>query len=110
MFEQGDIIKINLNPTKGHEQRGERPALIVSNNEFNQRAGGMAFVCPITNTNKSFPLHVQLDNKKKTTGVIMCDQIKAVDLKARGYVKIENLNKEMLEEVIDILNGCLEII
>ena len=110
MFKQGDIIKINLNPTKGHEQRGERPAVIVSNNEFNNRAGGMAFVCPITNTNKSFPLHVPLTDDHKSTGVIMCDQIKSLDLKSRGFKKIEILNNETLDEVIDILNSCIEII
>jgi len=55
---QGDIVRIDLNPTRGHEQQGFRPALVVSNNTFNQFARGVALVCPITNTNKDIPIHI----------------------------------------------------
>jgi len=45
---QGDIIKMDFNPTKGHEQQGRRPALVVSNASYNKFARGVAIVCPIT--------------------------------------------------------------
>ena len=48
---QGDIIKMDFTPTKGHEQQGHRPAVVVSNASFNNFARGVALVCPVTNTN-----------------------------------------------------------
>ena len=87
MVKQGDIIKLSFNPQAGHEQAGYRPAVVVSNNFFNQKTS-MTIVCPITNTNNQFPLHIPLDERVKTTGVILCEQVKALDLKARSYQTI----------------------
>ena len=81
--EQGDIIFLDFDPRTGHEQKGRRPAIVVSNNTFNQFTK-MALVCPVTNTNKGFPLHVPLDKRTKTTGVIMCEQVKSLDITARN--------------------------
>jgi len=72
MVRQGDIIKINFNPQSGHEQSGSRPAVVISNNYFIEKAK-LAIVCPITNTDKNFPLHVKLDDRIKTTGVVLCE-------------------------------------
>ena len=104
---QGDIIKLNLNPTKGHEQKGYRPALVINNPSFS-KASNMTIICPITNTNRNNPLHVELKDTE-TTGFIMCDQIKAVDLSTRDYIIIETINGSILWEVSDILKGCFEI-
>lgn len=49
----------------------------------------LAIVCPITNTNNKLPLHIPLDERTKTTGVILCEHIKALDIEARGYTVIE---------------------
>lgn len=107
ILEYGDIIFLEFNPQTGHEQKGKRPALVVSNNTFNKFTE-MALVCPITNTNKGFPLHVELDTRTKTTGVIMCEQVKALDIKARNGIFFEKVPKDILEEVIDILIGFIE--
>ena len=80
--QQGDIVFINFDPRIGHEQKGRRPGLIISNEDFHKRAS-MAMVCPITNTISRFPMHVALDERTKTTGEIMCEQVKCVDLEAR---------------------------
>lgn len=88
MVKQGSIIKINFNPQSGHEQAGYRPALIVSNDFFNEKTN-MTIVCPITNTNNKFPLHVPLDSRTQTTGVILCEQLRSLDIEARGYHFIE---------------------
>lgn len=69
MVNQGDIIKINFNPQLGHEQAGYRPALVVSNNFFNENAK-LAILCPITNSDNQFPLHIPLDHRTKTKGFI----------------------------------------
>jgi mRNA interferase MazF len=106
--QQGDIIFLEFNPQAGHEQSGKRLALVVSNNTYNQFTN-MAMVCPITNTNRKFPLHVELDKTTKTTGVIMCEQVKALDIYARKASFYEKVPKEILEEVIDILVGFVEL-
>lgn len=104
---QGDIVFLEFNPQAGHEQKGRRPALVVSNNIYNKFTN-IAMVCPITSTNKNFPLHVELDKKTETTGVIMCEQVKALDIYARNVSYKEKVSKEILEEVIDILIGFIE--
>ena len=79
MVKQGDIIKVSFDPNSGHEQAGYRPALVVSNNEFIKRTK-LAMVCPITNTDNHFPLHVPLDARTKTTGVVLCEHVRTLDL------------------------------
>ena len=98
---QGDIIILDFNPQAGHEQAGRRPGLVVSNAQYHKYTNGLALVCPITNTLTPFPLHIQLDSRTKTTGVIMCEQVKALDLNARRAVFIESLPEELLHEVME---------
>jgi mRNA interferase MazF len=107
MFGQGDIININLNPQLGHEQAGYRPALVVSNNTYNSITG-LCIVCPITNTDKNFPLHVRLDKNTKTTGVVLCEHVKALDIIARKAVFKEKIPDNILNEVLDIIYGSIE--
>lgn len=107
MVKQGTIIKINFNPQAGHEQAGYRPAVVISNNTFNQKTN-LSIVCPITNTNNQFPLHVSLDVRTKTTGVILCEHIKALDLKSRTFQEVEILPDDILEKVIDIVYAEIE--
>ncbi len=107
MVKQGTIIKINFNPQAGHEQAGYRPAVIISNDVFNQKAK-LSIVCPITNTNNHFPLHIPLDERTKTTGVILCEHIKALDLNSITYQEIEELPKDILDKVIDVVYSEIE--
>lgn len=105
--EQGDIIILEFNPQTGHEQRGRRPGVIVSNYLFN-RVTNLSLVCPITSTNRNFPLHVSLDERTKSTGVVMCEQVKSLDISARNAVFLEKIPCDILEEIIDILSGFIE--
>lgn len=107
MLKQGDIIKVNFNPQRGHEQAGYRPAVIISNDFFNAKTN-LAIVCPITNTDNKFPLHIPLQGKTKTTGVILCEHVKTLDLNARQYSFVEKLPKELLKQVIDIVFSEIE--
>lgn len=102
MVKQGDIIWLNFDPQAGYEQKGRRPALVVSNNVFN-RFCKMAMVCPITQTDKEHPFHIKLDNRTKTSGVVLCDQIRTLDIIARKAEYIETLPVELLEEVKDLI-------
>lgn len=107
MVNQGDIIKVNFNPQMGHEQAGYRPAVVVSNNFFNQKTN-LTIICPITNTNNRFPLHIPLDDRTQTTGVILCEHVKALDLNARPHSVIEPLPKDILTRVIDVVFSEIE--
>ncbi len=107
MVKQGDIIKVNFNTQRGHEQAGCRPALVVSNNFFNEKTN-LVIACPITNTNNKFPLHIPLDERTSTTGVILCEHIKTLDLNARGYKFIEKLPEDLLSKIIDVLYAEIE--
>jgi len=106
---QGDIITIDFNPTKGHEQHGRRPAVVVSNASYNSFARGVALVCPITNTDRNIPIQPRLDDRTKTSGVIMTDQVKALDLTKRDAVFVEILPFDILIETCDIVSGFSEI-
>jgi len=108
MVRQGDIIWLDFDPQTGHEQRGRRPALVISNESFNLFSK-MAIVCPITNTNKNHPFHVRLNTQTFVQGVVLCDQPRTLDIHARNYEMIERLPNNLLYEVIDIINGFIEL-
>lgn len=108
MPKQGDIIYLDFDPQAGHEQKGRRPALVVSNLTYNTLTK-MALVCPITHTERNFPLHVQLPINYKTSGNIMCEQVKALDIHIRNATFVEKLPIEIMREVFDILYGMVEI-
>ena len=107
MVKQGDIIRINFNPQKGHEQAGYRPAVVISNDFFNQKTG-LAILCPITNTNNAFPLHVELDDRTKTTGVVLCEHIKALDVHNRTYDYVERIPEDILTQIINTVFAEIE--
>ena len=107
MVKQGDIIKLDLSPTIGHEQHGFRPAVVVSNN-FILTKTNMVYIAPITNTKRPFPLHVALDDRTVTTGEVLCEQVKAVDLSIREYKVIEKLPSEILERVLTCIISAFE--
>jgi len=108
MVKQGDIIKINLDPARGHEQAGYRPVIVV-NNAVHSSASNMTIVCPITNTNKNNPLHVELKGLQ-TTGFVMCDQIRAIDIRARSYNIVETVDYDTIWEICDIVQGSLDVL
>jgi len=108
MVSQGDIIKLDFNPQSGREQAGYRPAVVISNNTFNERTN-LTIVCPITNNVRPFPLHVPLDERTQTTGVVLCQHIKALDLNARNFSVVERLPDDLLAEVVSTVFSEIEI-
>ena len=93
---------MDFNPQKGHEQAGKRPAIVLSNNILNHHSV-MAMVCPITNTNKKHPFHVELDNRTHTTGVILCDQAKMLDIGSRDTKFKEKCPEDIWMNARDLL-------
>lgn len=107
VFEQGDIVYLDFDPQAGHEQKGRRPALVVSNDLFN-RVSTLTMVCPITHTDRRSPFHVQLDAGTKTDGFIMCDQARMLDLHSRRASFAEKAPAGITAEAVDILIALLE--
>lgn len=102
---KGDLVILTFDPQAGHEQRGRRPALIISNEAFN-KALGLAIACPITNTNRDFPFHVKLKSEK-LTGFIMTEQIKSIDFNARKVKFVEKVDEETLNQVLGITKSVI---
>ena len=103
---QGDVIAVDFDPQSGHEQKGGRPAFVVSKNLFN-RSTGLAIVCPITNIKRDFPFHVPIPKGGNLTGFIMVEQVKSVDFRTRRAKRIEHGEEELLAEVLSILDACI---
>ncbi|WP_029011180.1 type II toxin-antitoxin system PemK/MazF family toxin [Azospirillum halopraeferens] len=102
-MERGDIYRVSLDPTSGHEQQGTRPVLIVSPGAFN-RLTGTPVVLPIT-TGGAFArtagFAVSLDGAgTKTTGVIRCDQPRALDIGSRNGRRLESVPDAVMDEVL----------
>ena len=108
MVKQGDIIAIDLDPTKGHEQAGYRPALVI-NNAMHSKNSNMTLICPITNTNRQNIMHVKL-SKTVTKGFVLCDHVRAVDLSGRKFKILEVLDHDTLWDICDIVKGAVDVL
>ena len=104
---QGDVVFLDFNPTKGHEQSGFRPAIIISNNTFNEYTK-MAMVCPITTNIKEFPTHYHLEDTKKIQGSVLCEHIRSIDYETRNLKFIEKLTDNDYISIITLLNASIE--
>src|SRR3954471_23968090 len=105
--EKGDFITLSFDPQSGHEQKGRRPALIISNSLFN-KATGLAIVCPITNTNRNIPFHLAVPNASSLTGFMMAEQVKSVDYNARKAKLIEKAPSQFIEDVLAVVDVCIK--
>ena len=108
VIRQGDIIKFNFNPKKGHEQAGYRPAVVISNETFNTNTD-LLIVLPVAGSNNEFPLHVPLDDRTTTDGYIMCEHPKSIDRIARDVSKVESLPRDILKKIIGITKAEISI-
>ena len=104
---QGDVIFLNFNPTKGHEQAGFQPAVVISNNVFNQNTK-MVMVCPITSNDKYFPTHYNLEDAKNIHGAVLCEHIRSIDYESRNVKFVEKLSDNDSLSIITLLNACIE--
>src|SRR5436189_3123370 len=84
---RGDAVWITLDPQAGHEQAGRRPALVLSPAAYNGRVG-LALFCPITSQSKGYPFEVPLPDGLAVSGVVLSDQIKNLDWRAREAARI----------------------
>ncbi|PID47463.1 MAG: mRNA-degrading endonuclease [Proteobacteria bacterium] len=102
---QGDLVVLSFDPQSGHEQKGRRPALVVSNKTFNSHLG-LAYVCPITSIKRDFTFHVKIKHEK-IEGFIMCEQLKFIDYNSRKIKFVERSPKDVLEQALGIVNSII---
>ena|SRR6056297_3043758 len=96
--ERGDIVWLNFNPQAGHEQKGRRPALVISFREYNKKVR-LGLFCPITSKIKGYPFEVEVSGKT-INGCVLSDQVKSLDWSVRDIEYIEKLDDERLDDVI----------
>jgi len=105
--ERGDVIWITLNPQAGHEQAGRRPAVVISPVTYNGKVG-LAIMCPITSQVKGYPFEVRIPDDLPARGVILADQVKSLDWRARNAEHICALRPDVVAEVLAKLGLLLE--
>ena len=105
--ERGDIVWLRFAPQGGHEQAGHRPALVMSPKIYNEKTS-LALFCPITSKVKGYPFEVALPAKSSITGVILSDQVKSLDWRARRARFAGQAPRKVVGEVLDKLAVLLE--
>lgn len=98
MVRQGSIIKINLDPKAGHEQRGYRPYICLSHSIVTKYSN-IAIFAPISNTGRSYPFYVPLGGTA-STGKVLLDQLVTIDYNARNYRYVEDIPDDLLEKLL----------
>jgi len=103
---QGDLVTLDFDPQSGHEQKGRRPALVISKDAFN-KGTGLAICCPITNTDRRVPFHVPITGRTSLMGFVMCEQLKSLDYRSRRLKLIARAPQAVLEDVLAIVDAML---
>ena len=104
--ELGDLVWIEFSPQAGHEQAGRRPALILTPWEYN-RVRGLALMCPITSRARGYPFEVEMDSDCDINGVVMSDQVRSTDWRARYYRYAGKAENHVVSRVLEKLSGLL---
>lgn len=104
IFDQGDIVEVDFDPTRGHEPQKKRPALVVSSYNFNI-SNSMTIVCPISSRERGFFLHEPLPESCCVEGSVIMEQIRAIDLEARPCRLLGRLSDDALEPILTCLRS-----
>ena len=99
--ERGDLVWLDFDPQTGHEQSGKRPALVISPKDYNEKVG-LGLFCPITSKEKGYPFETRIESSK-IKGVVLSDQIKSLDWKARNAEFAGKANSNEIDDVIEKL-------
>lgn len=104
--DRGDIVWLQFNPQSGHEQAGHRPALVLSPASYN-RATELMLCCPMTTQKKGYPFEVVISHDPQRTSVVLADQVKSLDWKARKAVKKGTASLNVVMETLSKLQTLL---
>ena len=108
----GDVVWADLDPSAGHEQAKRRPLIVVSNDKFNARCN-LAMTIPITSADSGYPLHIDVGivpgeaGQPPIRGFAEAEQLKSLDLEARGAVKVGTIGEEGMDKILGLVLGCL---
>jgi mRNA interferase MazF len=105
--ERGDVVWITFNPQAGHEQAGRRPAVVISPKAYNGKVG-LALLCPVTSQVKGYPFEVSIPDGLPVNGVILSDQVKSLDWKARNAEKACSLPEGSMKKVLQRVKALIE--
>jgi mRNA interferase MazF len=97
--DRGDIVRMSFDPRSGHEQAGWRPALVISPAVYN-RASSLALFCPITSRVKGYPFEVPLPPGLAVSGVVLADQVRSLDWKARSATLAGRAPDAVIQDVL----------
>jgi len=103
---RGEFVAVTFDPRSGREQMGRRPALVISKEAFNRRTG-LCIVCPVTNALREHPLHVAIPDDASVSGVVMVEQVRSIDSRARELKRIGPAPDAVLDEVLALLDACI---
>ena len=104
---RGDIVWLSLTPQAGHEKVGRRPALVLSPETYNEKTS-LALLCPITSRVRGYPFEVRLPSNSAVSGVILADQVKSLDWRARRARFECHAARKVVWEVLEKVNVLLE--
>lgn len=104
----GDFVNLEFSPTAGTEQAGHRPGLILSRQEYNI-ATSLAFVCPVTNQVKGGPFEVVIPKGARVSGVVLSNQLRAIDWVARNVQFVSKAPNELVLEVLARIEAILQV-
>lgn len=102
----GDLVWITFDPQAGREQRGRRPALVLSPRAYNSKTQ-LAMACPITTQIKGYPFEVPVSSGGKISGVILADHVKSLDRQVRRVAFEAKAGPDVLTEVRERLRPLL---
>jgi mRNA interferase MazF len=105
----GDLIWLDFDPTRGHEQRGRRPALVLSPRSYNERAG-LCIACPVTSQVKGYPFEVLLPSQCAVTGVVLSDQMRALSWTERDAQLADPAPRDTVDDVREKIAALIGIV
>jgi len=106
--QRSDIVWLSFDPQLGHEQKGRRPALVLSPASYNGKAG-LALFCPITSQAKGYPFEVAIPASAAVNGVVLSDQVKSLDWRARRAEYGGRLPESVVQDVLDKLDTLVAV-
>ena len=104
---RGDVVWLSFDPRAGHEQRGRRPALVLSPLAYNRRVG-LALLCPITSRRKGYPFEVSLPPGLPIAGAVLTDQVRSLDWRVRGAAWICAAPPDTIARALATLGALLD--
>jgi mRNA interferase MazF len=104
--DRGDVVWLTLDPQAGHEPQGRRPAVVLSPRIYNSRVG-LCLACPVTSQVKGYPFEVAIPAGLPISGVVLADQIKSLDWRARKAALICRVPREVIGEALGKASALL---